>query len=218
MTTRQSFREEIAALQRELLRMGVYVSEAIEKAVQSLAQLDTALARQVIAGDDLVDRMLIEIEKRSLQLFALQQPMAGDLRAIGTALKVVTDLERMADHATAIAKITLRLEGERPRELAQIPAMGQLVQAMAHEALEAYVTRDVARARAMIRMDDEIDRYYQELSDKLVSLMQQRPESVRQLTYLLLAAMYLERVGDHATNLGEWTIYMVTGERSQLNL
>ncbi|MFZ5817740.1 MAG: phosphate signaling complex protein PhoU [Bacillota bacterium] len=218
MTTRHSFHEQLAELQRDLLRMGIFVSEAIEKAVQSLARLDIPLAQQVIEGDDTVDQMLIDIEKRCLQLMALQQPMAGDLRSIGTALKIVTDLERMADHATDIAKITLRLEGERLiRELVHIPRMARRVQEMTREALEAFIHKDVERARRMITMDDEIDAAYKQIFDEVLVIMQTQPQFVRQVTYLLLVAMYLERVGDHATNLGEWTIYMVTGELKDLN-
>ncbi len=218
MTTRSSFHDQLAALQRDLLRMGVFVSEAIDKAVHSLAKLDIPLAHEVIAGDDTVDKMLIDIEKRCLQLMALQQPMAGDLRAIGTALKIVTDLERMADHATDIAKVTVRLEGETLiRELVHIPRMARRVQEMTREAMEAFVTRDVERAKQMIAMDDEIDTTYKRIFDNILEIMQVEPQHVKQATYLLLVAMYLERVGDHATNLGEWTIYMVTGELKDMN-
>lgn len=218
MVTRSSFREQLADLQRDLLKMGLFVSEAIQKSVNSLAHVDIRAAREVIAGDDIVDRMLIDIEKRCLQLMALQQPMASDLRALGTALKIVTDLERMADHATDIAKVTVKLEGERLiKELVDIPAMAQRVVAMTQEALEAYVSRDVERAKAMIALDDEIDATYRRLFDEIMEIMQTKPQFVRQATYLLMVAMYLERVGDHATNLGEWTIYMVTGELTDMN-
>lgn len=218
MSTRQSFHEELAELQRDLLKMGIFVSEAIRLSVQSLAKMDVPLARQVIEGDDTVDDMLIDIEKRCLQLMALQQPMATDLHAVGTALKIVTDLERMADHATDIAKVTVRLEGEKLiKELVDIPRMAERVQAMTKEALEAYVNRDVERSQQMIAMDDEIDRTYKDIFDELMGLMQTEPQHVKQATYLLLVAMYLERVGDHATNLGEWTIYLVTGELRDMN-
>lgn len=218
MATRQSFHEQLKALQRDLLKMGVLVTEQIEKAMQSLAKGDLELARNVIDGDDTVDAMLIDIEKRSLQLMALQQPMASDLRTIGTALKIVTDLERMADHATDIAKITVRLDREPLiKELVLLPRMAERVQVMIHEALEAYVNRDVARARTMTDLDDDVDATYREVFDELLGIMQTHPPSVKQATYLLLVAMYLERIGDHATNLGEWTIYMVTGELKDLN-
>ncbi len=218
MTTRQLFHAQLDGLKRDLLKMGVFVADAIRRSVDALATLDIPAARQVIADDDTVDRMLIDIQKRCLQLMALQQPMASDLRAIGTALKIVTDLERMADHATDIAKVTLRLEGEKLiKELVDIPRMAQRVQEMTREALEAYVHADVERARRMIEMDDEIDRTYRMIFDEVLEIMQSQPQYVRQVTYLLLVAMYLERVGDHATNLGEWTIYMVTGELKDMN-
>lgn len=218
MATRSQFDEQLNSLQRDLLKMGIFVTDAIQRAVQSLAKQDLALANAVIQGDDTVDRMLIDIEKRCLQLMALQQPMASDLRAVGTALKIVTDLERMADHATDIAKVCLRLEHEPLiKELVDIPRMATRVQHMTREALEAYVNRDVERARRMVAMDDEIDQIYKALFDELMGIMQEQPQFIKQCTYLLLVSMYLERVGDHATNLGEWTIYMVTGELQDLN-
>lgn len=218
MATRQSFHEQMNDLQRDLLKMGAFVTEAIRKSVESLAKLDQKLAQEVIDGDDTVDRMMVDIEKRSLQLMALQQPLASDLRAVGTALKIVTDLERMADHATDIARTVQRIEGHNLiKPLIDIPKMAELSQAMTREALEAYVNRDVARAKAMIAMDDEVDQFYKAIFDELLALMQSKVETVKQATYLLLVAMYLERIGDHATNLGEWTIYMVTGELEDLN-
>jgi phosphate transport system protein len=216
--TRRSFHEELAELHGNVLRMGTFVTEAIQKAVQSLARLDAALAREVIAGDDTVDQMMIDIEKRCLELLALQQPMASDLRSIGTALKIVTDLERIADHATDIARVTIRLEGEQLiKPLVDIPYMADLVQKMTKEALEAYVSRDIERVRRMVAMDDEVDAAYKRIFDELLEIMQKDPQTVRQATYLLQVGMFLERVGDHATNLGEWTIYLVTGELQDLN-
>jgi phosphate transport system protein len=216
--TRRSFHEELAELHGNVLRMGTFVTEAIQKAVQSLARLDAALAREVIAGDDTIDQMMIDIEKRCLELLALQQPMASDLRSIGTALKIVTDLERIADHATDIARVTIRLEGEQLiKPLVDIPYMADLVQKMTKEALEAYVSRDIERVRRMVAMDDEVDAAYKRIFDELLDIMQKNPQTVRQATYLLQVGMFLERVGDHATNLGEWTIYLVTGELQDLN-
>lgn len=218
MGRRHSFEEELEELQRSALKMGAYVTQAIQRAVESLIRLDEQLARDVMAGDDTVDRMLVDLEKACLQVMALHQPMAGDLRRVGSVLKIVTDLERMADHASDIARVTLHLQGETLiKELADIRRMADLVQQMIMEALEAYVDQDVTRARRMIAMDDEVDRINRTLFDELLAIMQSQPEAVRQGMYLILVAMYLERVGDHATNLGEWTIYQVTGELKDLN-
>ncbi|MBP2020124.1 phosphate transport system protein [Symbiobacterium terraclitae] len=218
MSTRSAFDQQIAALQRDLLRMGVFVNEAIEKAVQALQKMDRRLAESVIEGDEVADRMLIDIQQRCLQLMALQQPLARDLRTIGTVLKIVTDLERMADHATDIAKVVRRLDGAAPlRSLFDIPRLAQRVQEMNREALEAWVNGDTERARRMTALDDEVDRLYRKLFDDLLQVMQSDRKMVRTATYLLLVAHYLERIADHATNLGEWTIFQETGELQDLN-
>ncbi|MFZ5816472.1 MAG: phosphate signaling complex protein PhoU [Bacillota bacterium] len=215
---RNAFHSQMDDLQREILRMGQLVAQMIDNATLSLARQDMDLAAQVVQADDEIDRLLIEIEMRSLQLMALQQPMARDLRTLGTGLKLVTDLERMADHATDIAEVTLKLGGEPLiKPLVDIPRMAVLAQEMVRYALEAYVQRDEAGARAMIEKDHEIDALYRSIFDELVEMMQKDPSVVRQATYLLHVAMSLERIGDHATNLGEWTIYLLTGELEELN-
>ena len=215
---RHGFHEQLNDLQQSIIRMGQLTADAITGAVQSLAGQDVYLARQVIAADDEIDHLLIQIELASFKLLALQQPMARDLRFIGTGVKLVTDLERMADHATDIARITLKMAGEPLfRPLVDIPRMAELAQAMTREALIAYVEQDVPRAHAMIARDDEIDHLYKRIFDELMEIMQNNPDLVKQATHLLFVAMYLERIGDHATNLGEWTIYMVTGELAELN-
>lgn len=215
---RDSFHQQLSHMQHQIVRMGQLVIEAIENATLSLARKDSVLARRVIAGDDEVDRLQNEIQMKALQLMALQQPMARDLRAIATGLKLVTDLERMADHASDIAKVTLRLEGEPLiKPLVDIPHMATLAESMTRDALTAYVTQDEHLARSMVEKDHEIDHLYSAIFSELMELMQQDPSVVRQATYLLHVAMYLERVGDHATNLGEWTIYMLTGEMEDLN-
>lgn len=215
---RQSFNEQLTDLQQRIVRMGQLVSEMIDHATLSLARSDSALARTVIDADDEIDDMLIELQMLSLQLLALQQPLARDLRTVATGLKLVTDLERMADHATDIAGITLRLEGERLiKPLVDIPRMATLAAEMTREALTAYVTEDEALARRMIARDHEVDHLYKAIFDELLGMMEQDPAVVKQATYLLHVALYLERVGDHATNLGEWTIYMLTGELEELN-
>lgn len=198
--------------------MGQLVSKMIDDATLSLAQQDTELAARVIEADDQIDQLLIQVETGSLQLMALQQPMARDLRALGTGLKLVTDLERMADHATDIAEVTLRLAGEPLiKPLVDIPQMARLAQEMTREALDAFVRGDEAAARAMIAKDDEIDALYRHVFDDLVEIMQRDPSTVRQATYLIHVAMSLERIGDHATNIGEWTIYLLTGKLEELN-
>jgi phosphate transport system protein len=215
---REQFHTELAMLEREILRMGALVEEQMARAVQSLSERDLELADRVIADDDLVDALEMDIERRCLRLLALQQPMASDLRTISTALKIITDLERMADHAADIAKVTKRLQGEELiKPLVDIPRMATVAAHMVRAALNAYIERDVDMALDMIRMDDEVDHLYGEIFRELLTIMRERPETVHQATYLLFVANYLERIADHATNLGEWVMYVVTGVRKELN-
>lgn len=216
--SRESFHGELHQLQQDLLRMGTLVEETIYKAVNSLKNRDVALAREVVAGDDVIDRMETDIEQRCLQLIALQQPLARDLRAIGTALKIITDLERMADHAVDIAKVTLRLEGQTLiKPLVDIPRMAEIARSMLRDSLKAYVNRDVDLAMEMIKRDHEVDHLYNQIFRELLTFMIEDPKTITQATYLIFVAQFLERIGDHATNLGEWILYMVTGERKDLN-
>lgn len=216
--TRESFHHELAELRRDLARMGTRVEEAIAAALQSLIQRDRALAEQVVAGDDEIDAMELEIEQRCLTLVALQQPMASDLRIIGATLKALTDLERLADHAVDIARITIRL-GDQPfiKPLIDIPRMGEVAKGMVRDALTAYIRQDAQLALEMIRRDHELDHLYRQIFDELVPIMARDPSTVPQAAQLLFVALHLERMGDHATNIGEWVIYMVTGERRELN-
>lgn len=218
MTGRKSFHLELEELQQDLLRMGSLVEKAIAEAVRSLAERDLELAEKVVAGDDLIDDMELDIENRCLRLLALQQPMASDLRVIGTALKIVTDLERMADHASDIAKVTIRLQGQPLiKPLVDIPRMATIAREMTRQSLDAFVQRDVNMALAMIESDHEVDHLYSQVFRELLTYMMEDPRTIQQATYLLFVAMYLERIADHATNLGEWIIYMVTGEKKELN-
>jgi len=218
MTTRQSFQSELEELQQLILKMGTLVEEAIYKAVKSLAMKDSDLANEVIKGDDTIDDMELEIEKKCLRLLALQQPMASDLRVIGTALKIVTDLERMADHAVDIARVTIRLEGQPLiKPLVDVPRMAEIAQKMVRDALTAYVRRDTNLAMAMIADDEEVDHLYSQVFRELLTYMMEDPKTIRQATQLLFVGSHLERIADHATNLGEWIIYMVTGVRRELH-
>ncbi|MGE5675992.1 MAG: phosphate signaling complex protein PhoU [Mycobacterium leprae] len=213
-----SLRTDLQELEQQLILMGQLVTAAIENATLALSTGDLALAQKVVDGDDEIDHLQKQIEMRSLQLMALQQPMARDLRYMATGLKLVTDLERIADHGVDIAKITLSLGGEALiKPLIDIPAMAVKAHEMIHEALAAFVTRDGDRARAMIELDHGIDHLYSKVFDELLDIMQEEPAAVRQAVYLLQVATYLERVGDHATNLGEWTLYLLTGELADLN-
>lgn len=211
---RQGFDQDLEALRHELLRMGELVKLAIRNAVTALATKDIELARSVMAGDDAIDRMQVEIEDRCIALIARQQPVATDLRVLGTGLKITTDLERIGDHAFDIAKIVL-LIGEEPlvKPLVDIPHMAALAQAMLQDCLQAYLNLDIHLAEKVCRDDEMVDTLYHQVFRDLLAYMIKDAATIPQATQLIFVARYLERIADHSTNVAEWVIYLVTGER-----
>src|SRR5690554_5428008 len=211
---RTHFDQKLKRLEEQLLRMGTQVSETLHLAVDSLARQDLDLARKIIEADDHIDALDLKLEEDCLRLLALQQPLAKDLRIITTVLKAATDLERVADQAANIAEITLRI-GEEPliKPLIDIPYMGVEVEEMIHFALEALVERDAEKARQICLQDELIDEQYENLLLELMDYIQDGGDRKRmfQIMNLLFTARFLERVGDHAVNIGERVIYLVEG-------
>ncbi|MDA8234526.1 MAG: phosphate signaling complex protein PhoU [Clostridia bacterium] len=219
VTTRHAFDMALEDLQREILRMGSLVEQSIANAVQSLEKQDIQMAKKVVEGDQVIDDLDLEIEDKCMKLIATQQPMAKDLRRIGTGFRIITDLERMADHATDIAKITIRF-ADQPliKPLIDIPKMAGLAQKMVRNVLDAYVQGNVELAQEACKADDEVDHLYRLVFEELLEIMQKNTSTIFQATYLLFVARYLERIADHATNIGESVIYLETGQRKDLNL
>ena len=216
--TREGFDKSLSGLQQEMLRMGSMVEEAIHLSVQALAKQDLKLAEKIINGDDLIDALSNQIEDDCIRLIALQQPLARDLRVITTVLKTVTDLERIADHATNIAEIAQRIGSDSLiKPLIDIPKMAEMVEGMVRDSLKAFVDRDVEFAKRTCLKDDEIDKVYEDLFIELTGFVTDGGDSrkVIQALNLLFAARFLEREGDHATNIGERTIYLVTGKKEK---
>ena len=211
---RQGFDQELESLRQELVHMGQIVQDAIKNAVDALARRDKALAQQVMDGDDLIDSMQVEIEDRCISLIARQQPVATDLRILGTGLKITTDLERIGDHAFDIAKIVL-LIGDEPliKPLVDIPRMAVMAQSMLEDSLQAYLKLDIQLAEKVCRDDDLVDQLYHQVFRELLTYMLEDPKKINQATQLIFVARYLERIADHSTNVAEWVIYLVTGER-----
>ncbi len=213
--TREGLDKSLSDLQQELLQMGSMVEDSIHLAVESLAKQDLALAQKIIDGDDAIDDLSLKIEEDCIRLIALQQPIARDLRVITSVLKTVTDLERIADHGTNIAEIVLRIgTGPLIKPLEKMPQMADFVESMVRDSLKAFVDRDVDFAKKTCLRDDEVDKVYEELLNELTGFILAGEETgpVEQAMNLLFAARYLERVGDHATNIGERVIYLVTGK------
>jgi phosphate transport system protein len=210
--TRHHFDEELEALKNDLLLMGTATEEMVRDAVSALTEQDMTLADAVVERDDAVDRMDLDIESRCLRLLALQQPMASDLRVIGTALKVITDIERIGDHAVDISKVARRLGQEAVyKPLVDIPRLGEMARAMIHDALDAFVRHDLDTVEKVIDADDAVDALYARMRTDLQGCMKDDPSCVLQASYLLFVAHYLERICDHCTNVVERVEFMETG-------
>jgi phosphate transport system protein len=200
-------------LQRDLLQLAASVEDAIHKAIHSLKDRDTALAEQVIEGDAQIDSDENHVEEECLKILALHQPVAVDLRRIAAAMKINTELERMADLAEDIA--------ERAERLAQLPElpmpaklqrMTDLTVSMVRQSLDAFVHLDARLARTVCRLDDEVDRYNHEIIEELIRTMKSSPEMVEPGLSLFSAVRHLERIADHATNIAEDVVYLAEGE------
>lgn len=216
--TRNSFDTDLMELHNDLLRMGSIVEKQMFQCIEALVNQNTDMAEQIIANDDLVDNLQKEIEDKCIKLIATQQPMAVDLRNIFTTTKIVTDLERMADHAVDIAKVVKRLKGEKYiKQLIDIPRMGKIVNEMIKDSLDAYIDGDVEKSYEICKRDDEIDAIYKQVFSELLLIMMSNPSTINQATQFLFVCKFLERVADHTTNICEWTIYMITGEQIDLN-
>lgn len=216
--TRNYFDQELQELQVSLLKMSSMVEELLHNSVKSLKAQDVELARKVIEDDDLIDEMEFVVEDKCLKLIALQSPLAKDLRLIATALKIITDLERIADYAVDIARITIKLANEKYiKELIDIPRMSEIAVDMVKGSIDAYVNLDIEEAKNVAKMDDEMDALYKQIFRELLFIMMEDNNTVHQATYFLLISRYLERIGDHVTNICERIIHTVTSEHVNLN-
>src|SRR5687768_13050504 len=205
------FQEELEALQGRLLEMGGLAEERVRAAVQGLAARDTAAIDKVLRGDEPVNRLHIEIDNRCFRLLALYQPMATDLRAIVAAVKINSDLERVGDLAVNIAEAAQRYLGHAPvKQLIDIPRMGAIAQTMLRDSLDSFVKRDTELARSVLNSDDELDALKTQVFRELLTYMLQAVETIEPALDLILVSRHLERIGDHATNIAEDVIFMVS--------
>ena len=205
------FREELEALQGRLLEMGGLAEERVRASVQGLVSRDTALIDKVLRGDEPVNQLHIEADNRCFRLLALHQPMATDLRAIVAAVKINTDLERVGDLAVNIAEAAKRYVLHAPvKKLIDIPAMADIAQSMLRDALDSFVHRDTALAHQVLNEDDRLDGLKTQVFRELLTYMLQDPVTVEPALDLILVSRHLERIGDHATNIAEDVIFMVS--------
>jgi len=217
--TREAYHKALINLQDEVLEMAGMVANAIKKSVESLQKRDINESKTIITNDSLINKKRFAIEERCISLIATQQPMAVDLRVLTSILSIITDLERMGDHAEGIAKISL-LIGDEPlvKPLIDIPRMSDIGLSMLDKCLKAFVNRDVEAARLICNEDDTVDALHDQVYRELLILMIQNPKIIHQATYLTWVSHNLERIADRVTNIAERIVFMVTGKMEEMNV
>ena len=209
---RNRFDRELSILNTELIEMGALIENAIDRAVGALFKQDESLAESAIEFDSEVDRKERDIESRCLKLLLQQQPVARDLRTISSALKMITDMERIGDQAADIAEITHRLkQTDAPLCDTHIKEMSKSTIRMVKESVDAFVARDLALAQKVIAEDDEVDDMFVHVRDELVQMLKKEESEPAAVIDVLMIAKYFERIGDHATNIAEWVEFSITG-------
>ncbi len=218
MEGRLPLNNQMSELHQSILRMGALVEEALNKALESLRNEDVELATAVVEGDKVIDALQREIEDLATTIIATEQPGATDLRDIMTAAKIAADLERIGDHARHIARAVEKLPSELiVASVPSIESMARTGTQMVHDALTAFVEQDATYAKAVAERDDQIDKVHRAMYQNLLSIMRDKPEWLEHGVELLFLNRYLERLGDHVTNICEWVVFSKTGEHVELN-
>jgi phosphate transport system protein len=211
--TNREYEQELRKLRDQVLRMGAKVEEIISGSIKALLERDTVLATRMIAFDHKINQMEVDIDELCLLVLARRQPVASDLRFITMALKLVTDLERIGDLGVNISERVIELNEEpQLKPYVDLPRMAEEVQGMLREALDAFVAGDPERAQAVIDRDNNVDAYYTQVFRELLTYMMEDTHNIYRATRLQSIAKYLERIGDHATNLAEMVVFMVKGK------
>jgi len=217
--TRVLFHKEIEALEDEVLVLGSMAEKALLDAMEALRDGDLQWSQKLIEDDRKINAKRFEIEEKCIFVIASQQPMATDLRGLVSMLFIITDLERIADHAEGIARINMMLGDEPlPRRLGLLPSMADRAVAMLRDSLKAYIERDANEARRICEADDEVDRLQDRIYEDVTRSMIEDPSTIERNTYLLWTSHNLERIADRCTNICERVIYMVTGEMHEINV
>lgn len=216
----RQFEQSLQDVKDLLLQMGEKVEIAIDKAVKSLVNLDGKTAREVLDSDSEMDELENQIDDMVAKLIVTQQPVAKDLRRLIAAMKIATDMERMADYACNIARVTIQLvESGQPlfKKLEDIPRMARITQQMVHDGINSYIDGNVELSKRLAERDDEVDRLYHAVVKELLERMIQTQRFTEAALHLSFVARYLERIADHATNVAESIVYIETGKRADLN-
>lgn len=213
---RSRFDEQLAELNREMIKMGTMIETSIAKAVEALYNKDEELAKEIMEGDAKVDHSQKKIENICFNLLIQQQPVARDLRTITAAMKMVTDMERIGDHAADISEMTIYLgKAEHEGNWSHINKMASETVLMLNWSIEAYVEQNVQKAKDVIAHDDIVDQLFSKAKQDIIKLILENPKDGEEATDLLMVAKYFERIGDHATNIAEWVLYSLNNQPTE---
>ncbi len=216
MSIRLRYESELKAVFDKLITMCRHIEVMIEKSINALKQRDYDLAREVIEEDGTVDHLERDIEQACLKILLMEHPVAKDFREVSAALKMITDLERIGDQARDIAEIALQFgDEEYIKKLEHIPMMATIVIEMVKSGVMAYINRDLALARSLGKTDDKVDELFEVVKRDLIELIKKNCGNANQAILFMMIAKYLERIGDHAVNIGEWVEYAITGVHVQ---
>jgi len=217
--TREAYHKSLKDVQDDVMKMSGMVSKALRDSMEALKQRDFETSRRIIDDDNLINRKRFDIEEKCLLLIATQQPMAVDLRVLAAVINIITDLERIGDHAEGIAKINISI-GDEPlvKPLRDIPQMSELGLSMLDRCMKAFINRDLDAARQVCNDDDEVDALYDQTYRELLLVMIENPRTIQGATYLIWAAHNLERIADRVTNIAERVVFMVTGKMEEMNI
>jgi len=217
--TREAYHKALKDVQDEVLRMADKVGKALKDSMEALKQRDLETSKRIIREDIVINKMRFDIEDKCLLLIATQQPMAVDLRVLAAVINIITDLERIGDHAEGIAKINIAIgEDSLVKPLVDIPRMGEKGLSMLERCMKAFVDRDIESARRICDEDDEVDALYDQIYGELLLIMIENPKTIQGATYLIWTAHNLERTADRVTNIAERIVFMVTGKMEEMNV
>jgi phosphate transport system protein len=217
MEIRTTFHKKLREIQDDVLAMGSMVEKATNRSIEALKKRDLDMAREIIDDDLKINGKRFDIEEKCIELIATQQPMASDLRAIICVLSIVTEIERIGDHAGGIAKIVIMVGNEPPlKPLIDVPRMAEKTNDMLHRSLDAFINRDADAARNIVAEDDEVDNLYDQVFRELLTFMVEDPRTITRATRLIWVAHNLERSADRVTNICERVVYMVTGKMEEI--
>lgn len=216
---RSNFDSELNELNLDMIEMGNRIETAIEDSIKAFKHYDLELCKKIIKSDKKINELEKKIESKCLWLIAREQPIASDLRKITTALKIITDMERIADNATDIAALTMRIDDKNAfADSGHIPQMAAAAISMVHDAVSAYVNSDLVLARQTEERDDQVDEYFNLIKRELIDIFKTEEQNVDNAIDFLLIAKYLERIGDHAVNICEWVHFSQTGTHKNIQI